>query len=50
MKETRTKLIILMLLVLGLIAVMALTSCAPKYGCGHGHPRQSWDKLIKRIN
>ena len=28
----------------------AFTSCAPKYGCGNGAPRQSWNKMVKRIN
>jgi hypothetical protein len=44
-------LIIMMILMLGLLASMFLTSCsANKYGCGHGHPKQSWSKMVKRIN
>lgn len=28
-----------------------LASCgAPKYGCGRGAPRQSWDRMVQRIN
>lgn len=36
----------------GLIAMIiyAFTSCTPKYGCGHGHPRQSWNRMVNRIN
>ena len=36
----------------GLLAMLiyTLTSCAPKYGCGHGAPKQSWNKMVRRIN
>ena len=30
--------------------VYTFTSCAPKYGCGRGAPRQSWKKMVNRIN
>lgn len=42
---------ITMLLVLIAITLLSLfSSCAPKYGCGHGAPKQSWDKMVRRIN
>jgi hypothetical protein len=29
----------------------SLTSCGgSKYGCGNGAPRQSWNKMVRRIN
>jgi len=36
----------------GLMAMLiyAFTSCTPKYGCGNGHKRQSWEKMTRRIN
>jgi hypothetical protein len=36
----------------GLMAIMiyAFTSCTPKYGCGNGHKKQSWDRMVRRIN
>ena len=39
------------LLVGFLLLVFMMSSCAGnKYGCGHGHPKQSWKKLVNRIN
>jgi hypothetical protein len=36
---------------LGFLVMFILTSCgAPKYGCGRGAPRQSWEKMVRRIN
>jgi len=36
---------------LGTLALITLTSCGgSKYGCGNGAPRQSWDKMVRRIN
>jgi hypothetical protein len=37
----------------GLICMLiyGLTSCSgPKYGCGHGHPKQTWNRMVNRIN
>ena len=30
--------------------IYGMTSCTPKYGCGHGAPKQSWNKMVRRIN
>lgn len=36
---------------LGSLALFVLTSCGgPKYGCGNGHPRENWNKMVRRIN
>ena len=34
-----------------LVSLIALTSCSSsKYGCGRGAPRQTWNKMVNRIN
>lgn len=34
-----------------LFIVVATSSCsANKYGCGRGAPKQTWNKMVKRIN
>ena len=31
--------------------LITFTSCgAPKYGCGRGAPKQSWNRMVQRIN
>ena len=30
--------------------IYGMTSCAPKYGCGNGHKKESWNKMVRRIN
>jgi hypothetical protein len=33
------------------LVIATLCSCsANKYGCGHGHPKQNWNKMVRRIN
>jgi len=33
------------------LLIAALSSCSgPKYGCGHGAPKQTWNKMVRRIN
>ena len=27
-----------------------MTSCSPRYGCGNGHKKQSWERMVNRIN
>ena len=45
------KLLIMLLLAAGLIATLLLCSCsANKYGCGHGHPKETWSRMVRRIN
>ena len=39
-----------MLVLIALMLITMFSSCAPKYGCGHGHPKESWGKLMRRIN
>ena len=44
------RLIATAVVLLGLV-IATLCSCSgPKYGCGHGHPKQTWNKMIRRIN
>jgi len=43
--------IALVAVTLGSLTMFILSSCgAPKYGCGRGAPRQSWEKMTRRIN
>jgi hypothetical protein len=43
--------IALIAITLGSLALFTLTSCGgSKYGCGHGAPRQSWNRMVNRIN
>jgi len=36
---------------LGTLMMFILSSCgAPKYGCGRGAPKQSWNRMVQRIN
>jgi hypothetical protein len=30
--------------------IYAFTSCTPKYGCGNGHKKESWNRMVNRIN
>ena len=30
--------------------IYVCSSCSPKYGCGNGAPKQSWNKMVRRIN
>jgi len=51
MTDSLKKLLIMLSLVIGLIVCCILSSCsANKYGCGHGAPKQTWNKMVKRIN
>jgi len=44
------KLIATAVVLTGLV-IATLCSCrAPKFGCGTGAPRETWDKLVRRIN
>ena len=42
--------ILMMMLVAVIIVVFASSCSGPRYGCGHGHPKQSWNKMVNRIN
>ena len=34
-----------------LLTSFLISSCSGgKYGCGHGHPKQTWNKMVRRIN
>jgi len=39
-----------LLSIAAILLLLCFTSCAPKYGCGNGAPRQSWNKMVRRIN
>ena len=39
-----------LLSIAAILFLLCFTSCAPKYGCGHGAPKQSWGKMVRRIN
>ena len=40
------------LILVGMILLIAvLTSCSSsKFGCGHGNPRMTWNKMVRSIN
>ena len=46
----KVKLVIMLVLATGLL-LATLSSCSgSKYGCGHGAPKQTWNKMVRRIN
>jgi O-antigen/teichoic acid export membrane protein len=50
-KRRATPLVILSTLAIVIMLLIGLSSCGgSKYGCGHGAPRQSWNKMVNRIN
>jgi hypothetical protein len=50
-KKRATPLVILSTLAIAIMLIIGMSSCGPtKYGCGHGAPRQSWGKMVNRIN
>lgn len=50
--KIKTRGLYCLLLVFGaVIVILFMSSCSgPKYGCGHGAPKQSWNKMVRRIN
>ena len=46
----KLRLIIMLVLATGLL-LATLSSCSSsKYGCGHGNPRMTWNKMVRSIN
>lgn len=41
---------ILIIITVVAVVIIGMSSCAPKYGCGHGAPKQTWNKMVRRIN
>lgn len=41
---------LLLLIAIAAVVITFASSCSPKYGCGHGAPKQSWNKMVNRIN
>lgn len=41
---------LLLMLAIAVAIITIASSCSPKYGCGHGAPKQSWNKMVNRIN
>lgn len=34
-----------------ILFLLCFASCStPKYGCGNGHKKQSWNRMVNRIN
>ena len=40
----------LTIVTIGSLIMFVMASCTPKYGCGNGHPKQSWNRMVQRIN
>jgi len=41
----------LIIITLGSMVLFLMSSCSGnKYGCGHGHPKQTWKKMVRKIN
>ena len=50
-KRRATPLVILSTLAIAIMLIIGLSSCGgSKYGCGNGAPRQTWSKMVNRIN
>lgn len=44
------KMLAIAVVLLGLVIATLCSCMKPKYGCGRGAPRQSWEKMVRRIN
>lgn len=42
---------LLIMMTLAVVVILFASSCsANKYGCGHGNPKMTWNKMVKSIN
>jgi len=41
---------LMLITITALLAVFTTSCSANKYGCGHGAPKQNWNKMVRRIN
>jgi hypothetical protein len=43
--------IALIAITIGTLVMVTLSSCsANRYGCGHGNPKMTWNRMVKSIN